>query len=138
MNKRWVEVPEGYRCPFCPDHDDDNDDFFIWDLILKQPICRGCTYDLYYALLEANKEETIGIDLLHRLEELTGKPAIESALDLVRAEITYMEKEENLQAMIANPKQIPPPTEKEIRLLWQEELDQFKTILAELIQLSDQ
>ena len=45
----WVDVPEGYRCPFCPEHDDE--DFFVWESLLADPICLGCTHDIFNALL---------------------------------------------------------------------------------------
>ena len=130
---RWAEVPEGYHCPFCPGHDDE--DFYIWDLILNQPICDGCTYDLYYALLEVHLENSVLTDVLPKLEELTGKPAVESALILVRDEIAYMEKEENLQAKIADPREYPTPTRQEIELKWQENLDYFRSLLAKMTKL---
>jgi hypothetical protein len=133
---RWVEVPEGYRCPFCPSHADE--DFYIWDLILEQPICDGCTYDLYYALLEAHLKNSVLTDLFPKLEELTGKPAVESALTLVLDEIAYMEKEENLQAKIADPREYPTPTRQEIELKWQEDLDYLRSTLAELTKLVEE
>jgi|GEM_PF-4403848 len=133
---KWVDVPDGYHCPFCPDHDDE--DFFVWDLILDQPICHGCSYDLYFALLEAGEENPIGTDLLNRLEELTGKPFVESALSLVRNEIAYLEKEENLQAEIAHPKEIPVPTRSEIERSWQEKTDHFKSVLVKLTKLAEE
>jgi hypothetical protein len=76
--------------------------------------------------------------LLPRLEELTGKPAVESALILVRDRIAYMEKEANLQAKIADPGEIPTPTQQEIELSWQEDLDHFRSILAELTELAEE
>ena len=131
---KWVDVPDGYHCPFCPDHDDE--DFFVWDLILDQPICHGCSYDLYFALLEAGEENPIGTDLLNRLEELTGKPFVESALSLLRNEKAYLEEEENLQAEIADPRKIPAPRGEEITIGWQAKIDQFRSILAKLTELA--
>lgn len=40
-----ILVPEGYRCPLCPDHEDDE---FVWSNLLRCPICWPCTYDIHY------------------------------------------------------------------------------------------
>lgn len=37
------EIPSGYRCPLCPDHQDDE---FVWHELAKTYICLGCCYEI--------------------------------------------------------------------------------------------
>lgn len=43
-----IRVPPNYRCPLCPNHEDE---LFEWSDLLRAPICEGCTYDIHNALL---------------------------------------------------------------------------------------
>ncbi len=63
---RRVKVPDGYRCPFCPDH---RDDTFYFTRIVGAPICEGCDIDLSNFVED---EERPDDPLLDRLEALTG------------------------------------------------------------------
>jgi len=49
IKTRTVEVPRDYRCPFCPDHEDE--DYVIWEGLMETPICDGCDYELGYFFL---------------------------------------------------------------------------------------
>ncbi|QWV94668.1 hypothetical protein KP004_05675 [Geomonas oryzisoli] len=40
-----ISVPKGYRCPLCPEHQDDEDDF-CWSDLLQAPVCHSCTYEI--------------------------------------------------------------------------------------------
>lgn len=61
-----VEVPKGYHCPFCPDHEDDT---FSYSKIVGAPICEGCAIEISH-FVEA--DERPNDFLLDRLEALTG------------------------------------------------------------------
>lgn len=63
---RWVEVEPDYVCPLCPDH---KDDIFIFNAILRVPICQGCNYELWNDVYgHESRPESM---LLDRLEKLT-------------------------------------------------------------------
>lgn len=40
-----ISVPKGQRCPLCPDHQDDEDEF-VWSDLLQAPICWACPHDI--------------------------------------------------------------------------------------------
>ena len=62
-----IEVPPDYICPLCPDHKDDE---FVWSDLLKAPICRGCSHDIW-ALIAWTDERDQDI-ILDRIEQITG------------------------------------------------------------------
>jgi hypothetical protein len=71
-----VEVERDYRCPFCPDHEDEY--YFIWEGLIEAPICDACSYELGYFLLTPPDEGIwFGFDLHSietlMLEKITGK-----------------------------------------------------------------
>jgi hypothetical protein len=37
------DLPEDYRCPFCPGHTDDD---FVWHELAEAYICCGCRYEI--------------------------------------------------------------------------------------------
>ncbi len=61
-----VAVPEGYRCPLCPTHDDDT---FFHSNIVGAPICQGCTIDISMLIDQPERPDDVVLD---RLEALTG------------------------------------------------------------------
>jgi hypothetical protein len=61
-----LTVPEGYRCPLCPDHEDDA---FVWSAVMKAPVCRGCSHDILNLVTD---EERLQDSVLDRIEALTG------------------------------------------------------------------
>ncbi len=132
-NMRWVEVPKGYRCPFCPDHADE--DFMIWETLLTEPICHGCTYDIFNALLSIPPVDPLDPEKIPRLEQLTGKPALDLSLLVVREEIARLEDEENLERKIRD-LQFPGQTPEQVRAEWQKRLAEFRSLLAELTKLA--
>jgi len=44
---RRLSVKQGTVCPLCPDHHDDE---FVWSDVVQEPICIGCSYEIYYGL----------------------------------------------------------------------------------------
>ena len=48
VEKKKADVPVGYRCPFCADHEDD--EFYHSDLI-GRPLCADCHEELNYLLI---------------------------------------------------------------------------------------
>jgi hypothetical protein len=72
---RRFELPEGYRCPLCPGHQDEADDF-EWCELLSAPICRGCGYEIHYGFVGWEDRPTPGqynhVATIDRLEKLTG------------------------------------------------------------------
>ncbi len=75
-----VEVGRDYRCPFCPDHEDEC--YLIWEGLIETPICDVCSYELGCFLLTPPDEDIwFGFDL-HSieksiLEKITGKSIYE-------------------------------------------------------------
>lgn len=70
-----ISVPKGQRCPLCPDHQDDEDDF-VWSDLLQAPICRACTYDIVNGFegwnVAPTPERYNHADTIARILELTG------------------------------------------------------------------
>lgn len=64
MKKFPKPLPE-YRCPLCPDHEDD---LFVWSAILKAPICDGCEYELWDAVVceETRQPDSYILNLLEQ------------------------------------------------------------------------
>ena len=71
-----ISVAKGYRCPLCPDHQDDEDEF-AWCNLLHAPICWGCTYDIYYGLVgwdeRPTSEQYNHADTIELMEQITKK-----------------------------------------------------------------
>ncbi|BCG47942.1 hypothetical protein GEOBRER4_n2795 [Citrifermentans bremense] len=68
-------VPKGYRCPLCPDHQDDEDEF-VWSKLLQVPICHACSYDIvngFEGWRDAPTPEQYNhADTIDRILQLTG------------------------------------------------------------------
>lgn len=41
------EIPAGYRCPLCPDHQDED---FVWHELAEAYVCLGCRYEIDFGL----------------------------------------------------------------------------------------
>jgi hypothetical protein len=41
--ERHPEIAPGYRCPLCPDHEDDD---FVWDDLTDTFVCLGCSHEI--------------------------------------------------------------------------------------------
>ena len=135
MNKlKWVQVPEGYRCPLCPDHDEE--DFMVWETLLAEPLCHGCTFDIFQALLLIPPVDLLGPEKIPRLERLTGKPALELARLVVQEDIAELEKTESLEEKKQRYQAFPGVSGEEIEAQWQRRLAEMRTILAELTELA--
>ncbi len=63
----YILVPDGYRCPLCPDHEDEH---FEWSNLLKAPICEGCTYDIHNALMSDDDPGFVETELLKQILRL--------------------------------------------------------------------
>jgi hypothetical protein len=131
---RWVEVPEGYRCPFCPGHVDE--DFLVWETLLAEPICDGCTYEIFNALLSIPPVDLLDPEKIPRLEQLTGKSALELSILVVSEDIALLEDKENLERKIRNSQEFPGETREKIETEWQERLAKMRSLLAELGKLT--
>ena len=76
IKSQKVQPENGYRCPFCTDHDDE--EFFIWKDFIETPICEGCVRELgYFFLTPPDEGIWFGFDLqsikTSTLERITGK-----------------------------------------------------------------
>lgn len=76
-----IEVPEGYRCPLCPDHDDDD---FCWSALLQQPVCISCTYDIWNDF-RSDDGSDFGEYALRKIMEITG-------LNFQQAKFNYLKE----------------------------------------------
>ncbi len=81
MKKRHIHIddmPEGYSCPLCPDHEDDE---FVYCNALETHICGGCEWDIAFVLASGEKVNSltgwggpiVNEILTAKLEKLTGK-----------------------------------------------------------------
>ena len=61
-----VTVDKNYRCPFCPDHEDDA---FVFSKIVGVAICEGCAIEISHFV---ESDERPNDFVLDRLEALTG------------------------------------------------------------------
>ena len=59
-----IHVPQNYRCPLCPDHEDS---VFEWSDLLHAPICEGCTYDIHSAFMSQEDPETIETNSIKKI-----------------------------------------------------------------------
>jgi len=84
--RNLTDVPEGYRCPLCPDHDDDE---FEWNSLLKAPVCRGCSHDIFSLLAD---DKRIDDPVMDRLEEVTGLSFYECQVVYLQEEILHCEE----------------------------------------------
>lgn len=67
ISGKFPEPYPGYRCPLCLDHEDA---VFTWSAILKAPICEGCDYELWDAVV-CEKERPLDSLVLDRLEQIS-------------------------------------------------------------------
>lgn len=75
---RRVDVEEGFRCPFCSDHSDDE---FVASRVFGRPICEGCETELDYFMHEPGRRDDVLID---EVERFTGRPWGEVRVLLLR------------------------------------------------------
>ena len=61
-----VTVAKNYRCPFCPNHDDET---FVFSKVVGAPICEGCAIEISYFVEADERPNDLVLD---RLEALTG------------------------------------------------------------------
>lgn len=66
------EIPAGYRCPLCPDHQDDD---FVWHDLAEAYVCLGCRFEIDCGL-DFEKQPTFDeyncADTIERLLALRG------------------------------------------------------------------
>jgi hypothetical protein len=83
---RQVAVPPGYRCPLCPNHDDDQ---FFPSPLFEGPICLGCSIELASFAEEAERRDDFLIDMV---EQLTGRAWSECRVVILQSELEYRER----------------------------------------------
>jgi hypothetical protein len=74
-------VPDGYSCPFCPNH---IDDVFFESRLVGQPICEGCSIELDAFAEEPDRRDD---DLIDAVEAHTGKPWAVCRIALLREQL---------------------------------------------------
>jgi hypothetical protein len=82
----YFTMPEGYRCPLCPTHDDDD---FCWHHLLSTPICRACSHEIINLVYD---EKRIDDSALDQLEAVTGLSYEELQVAVLMPEIRHKEK----------------------------------------------
>lgn len=82
-----IHVPQNYRCPLCPDHEDD---VFEWSDLLHAPICEGCAYDIYNAFMS---QEDPGTVETNRIKEILGLIFRECKLLYLQEQTEYLKYE---------------------------------------------
>lgn len=73
-------MPEGYRCPLCPEHEDEK---FEWNVLLNAYVCQGCSHDIFSLLAD---DKRIDDPVMDRLEEATG-------LSFYECQVVYLQEE---------------------------------------------
>jgi hypothetical protein len=94
-----VSMPDDYRCPFCPDHADDL--FLSWTGVLEQPICHGCTYELFNIVIHGQDLWPPVGERVVRLERLSGKSLNALRLAVLQTEIARLTDRSNLRLYLA-------------------------------------
>ena len=64
----YFSMPEGYRCPLCPTHEDDQ---FCWDPLLSTPICIACSHEIINLVCDATRIDDSALDQLEAVTGLT-------------------------------------------------------------------
>lgn len=82
----YFAMPEGYRCPLCPSHDDDQ---FCWHPLLSTPICQACSHEITNLVNDVNRIDDSALD---QLEAVTGLSYEELQVAVLMPEIRRMEK----------------------------------------------
>jgi hypothetical protein len=98
-----VNVEKDYRCPFCPNHEDEY--YMIWEGFIDKPICGECTREIEYFLLTPPDEGIwFGRDLqpmeTSTLERITGKSIFDLQLSFALDTLDYYRDPENFYRKI--------------------------------------
>lgn len=101
-----------YQCPLCPDHEDD---VFAWSAILQAPICEGCDYELWDAVVCENSRPPESL-ILNCLEQLTS---------MTFDEYRLIELEDTIRIM-----SVDPDADKEALSRYQAEVERLRLVLA--------
>lgn len=120
----YFPMPEGYRCPLCPNHDDEE---FCWEPLLSSPICRACSHDIINLVCD---EQRIDDSALSQLEEVTGLNFAELQVAILSPEIR--QKVESLESPDAAAKRygISPEHLDEWLESQREDLARFRRLVA--------
>lgn len=86
--KTKPEIPEGYRCPFCPDHQDYD---FVWSELAEAYLCDGCYHEIYQGLDFDHQPTTDEINCADTIKKL-----------LVRLGISYEELQQRQKRLVAS------------------------------------
>lgn len=92
IKMRKVNVEKDYRCPFCPNHEDEY--YMVWEGLMNTPICGECTRGIEYFLLTPPDEGVwFGRDLhpmeTSTLEKITGKSIFDLQLSYALHTLDY-------------------------------------------------
>ena len=110
--RKFPKPYPGYHCPLCPNHEDD---VFTWSAILQAPICEGCDYELWDAVVcEDNRPE--GSLILDCLEQLTS---------MTFDEYRLIELVDTIRIMSGN-----PDADLEALSRYQAEVERLRSVLA--------
>lgn len=83
------ELPAGYRCPFCPNHQDDE---FIWDDLAEACICTGCYHEIACSMDFDHQPTAADINCYDTIEQL-----------LAHLGISYAEAQARQRKILAAP-----------------------------------
>ena len=103
IKMRIVNVEKDYRCPFCPNHDDEY--YMIWEGLMDTPICGECAREIEYFLLTPPDEGIwFGRNLqpmeTSTLEKITGKSIFDLQLSYALHTLDYYRDPENFYRKI--------------------------------------
>ena len=124
-----VSVPDGYRCPLCPDHEDD---VFFFSRIVDAPICQGCAIEITHFIFEDQRRDDVVLD---RLEALTGLSFPEYkrlALEQIIAEYEDMLQPENAEREAQREMKATGRLLQEVHKGWRERLASCRETLGRL------
>lgn len=145
IKSQKVQPENGYRCPFCTDHDDE--EFFIWKDFIETPICDGCVHELGYLFLTPPDEGIwFGFDL-HSikttiLERITGKSINALQLSYLVKSLNQFRDHKKLENKIIYYSKNMDDTEKKIfrrqqKGHWNEGIRHRKKLIRKLIRLQE-
>jgi len=145
IKSQKVQRENGYRCPFCTDHDDE--EFFIWKDFIETPICEGCVRELgYFFLTPPDEGIWFGFDLhpikTTILERITGKSINALQLSYVVKSLNQFRDHNKLENKIIYYSQNMDDNEKKIfrrqqKGHWIEGIRHRKKLIRKLIRLQE-
>lgn len=144
IKMRKVNVGKDYRCPFCPNHEDEY--YMIWEGFIDKPICGECIREIEYFLLTPPDERIwFGLDLrpmeTSTLERITGKSIHDLQMAYALYNLYYYRDPENFYRKISYTDGWGDAERKqcirEERRQWITGIRQTKRLIRKLIRLQD-